>query len=922
MKTEYRKIFEKISAGEYLKQKTIEKLIALTSGDISKSDLKSDRSNLVSKRERLYEEKKMERKNLWKRLTALAAVVVVAVALAITLPILLKGNDVTGTAGLSYTAIFENGEVIGYSVSKGTADTNGTVVIAENYNGKPVITIEKDAFKGCADLTKITLPDTIKHIGESAFESCSKLAEVNIVNGVKSIGTLAFKACVALESITIPENVVTIEAYAFADSTNLTITVQGHTEKPSGWDEDWNKNQSGSGTVLVTWDTDSLKGTRTGDSVTMADWTYGSAASEPIPFFGEAGETIVTYLYKGTGSTNYQSSSEKPVNAGTYEITATFIANEDFNAATAVSTFTIFRADGSVSVSISGWMIGQSAQSPEPVIITGDYTNPTYHYKTQGAGDGSYTTTVPSVAGNYTVRVTYAATINYNAATATANFAIEEEEEAFGTPGLAYQLISGKYHVSKGTATDADVIIPSTYNGLPVTEIAYSGFHSYTNMTSISIPNSVTIIGNFAFQNCGNLDNLVIPNSVTNIGYQAFSHCSNLQNLTFKENSQLDIIGQQAFDSCSSLLSVAIPSGVTSIGEIAFFYCNSLTSISIPSSVISIGGTEPMLGYCISLVSITVETGNTVYRSEGNCIIRIADNTIIAGCKNSVIPDGIKAIGGCAFRGCGIVSVIIPNSVEDIGGSAFSGCSNLTSVTFEAGSQLKSIGDQAFRYSGLLNIIIPQGVEIIDQNAFSISSLESIIFEPNSQLKSIGDAAFAYCHFTSIIIPESVETIGKYAFYLCTHLESIVFEPNSQLKTIGQGAFDSCSGLKSIIIISNNVTSIGNSAFDGYNLTIYVEAESKPAGWDSNWNISNRPVVWGCTLSADKTYVVSFTKTSTSISNPTAISGISAPYREGYTFGGWAISEEDAANYISAYTAANVNSAPDGTTLYAIWIED
>jgi uncharacterized repeat protein (TIGR02543 family) len=132
-------------------------------------------------------------------------------------------------------------------------------------------------------------------------------------------------------------------------------------------------------------------------------------------------------------------------------------------------------------------------------------------------------------------------------------------------------------------------------------------------------------------------------------------------------------------------------------------------------------------------------------------------------------------------------------------------------------------------------------------------------------------------------------------------------------------AFYFCRGLTSITIHSN-VTSIGSNAFqDCSKLTIYVEASSKPSGWDIEWNDSNRPVVWGCTLSADKSYVVSFTKTASSISNPTAENGIFAPYREGYTFGGWATTS---GGTTAAYTAANVNSATDGITLYAIWIKE
>jgi uncharacterized repeat protein (TIGR02543 family) len=123
------------------------------------------------------------------------------------------------------------------------------------------------------------------------------------------------------------------------------------------------------------------------------------------------------------------------------------------------------------------------------------------------------------------------------------------------------------------------------------------------------------------------------------------------------------------------------------------------------------------------------------------------------------------------------------------------------------------------------------------------------------------------------------------------------------------------------VTIPDSVTTIGSSAFYYCtSLTIYAEAASRPAGWDTSWNNSNRPVVWGCTLSADRTYVVSFIKISSSILNPTA-TGISAPYREGYTFGGWATSAELAIAETAAYSAAEVNNAPNGTTLYAIWIE-
>jgi uncharacterized repeat protein (TIGR02543 family) len=160
-----------------------------------------------------------------------------------------------------------------------------------------------------------------------------------------------------------------------------------------------------------------------------------------------------------------------------------------------------------------------------------------------------------------------------------------------------------------------------------------------------------------------------------------------------------------------------------------------------------------------------------------------------------------------------------------------------------------------------------------------------------------------------------VTSIGSVAFYQCIGLTSITLP---KVTSIGNDAFYNCSGLTTITL--PNVTSIGSSAFAFCSkLTIYTEASSQPTDWSTSWNYLSRPVVWGCTLSEDGSYVVSFTKTASSISYPTATNGISAPYREGYTFGGWATTS---GGTTAAYTAANVNSATDGIILYAIWIKN
>jgi len=247
------------------------------------------------------------------------------------------------------------------------------------------------------------------------------------------------------------------------------------------------------------------------------------------------------------------------------------------------------------------------------------------------------------------------------------------------------------------------------------------------------------------------------------------------------------------------------------------------------------------------LTSIVVEEGNTEYDSRNNCnaIIESSSNTLIAGCKNTIIPNSVTAIDGYAFYRCnGLTSITIPNSVTSIGDDAFSGCGGLISIVVEEGNakydsrnncnaiietssntliigcknttipnSVTSIGKGAFsECSALTSITIPNCVTSIGDWAFyGCSGLTSVTI-PNS-VTSIGDSAFSGCSgLTSVVIPNSVTSIGERAFDGCSGLTSITI-PNS-VTSIGYYAFDGCSGLTSVVI-PNSVTSIGNSAFVG-----------------------------------------------------------------------------------------------------------
>ena len=188
-------------------------------------------------------------------------------------------------------------------------------------------------------------------------------------------------------------------------------------------------------------------------------------------------------------------------------------------------------------------------------------------------------------------------------------------------------------------------------------------------------------------------------------------------------------IGAHAFQICSGLTPITIPNSVTSIGTRAFWSC-SFTTITIPESVTSIG--EEAFQNRNSVSSIIVDSNNPIYDSRNNCnaIIETSTNTLIQGCKNTIIPNSITSIGDDAFCNCrSLKSITIPESVTSIGNSAFFYCNGLTSITIP--NSVTSIGNYAFKTcESLTSITISNSVTSIGNSAFDYcSKLSSITYK-------------------------------------------------------------------------------------------------------------------------------------------------------------------------------------------------
>jgi hypothetical protein len=354
---------------------------------------------------------------------------------------------------------------------------------------------------------------------------------------------------------------------------------------------------------------------------------------------------------------------------------------------------------------------------------------------------------------------------------------------------LNYSLNDGgtSYSVVQPSCTAGDVVIPSTYNGLPVTAIGNTAFGSCASLTSITIPSSVTEIQEQAFANCISLTSITIPNSVVYLGYSAFEGCTNLSSVTI--GTGITTINDSTFQSCTSLINITIPSNVSEISLIAFQGCS-------------------------NLVSINVDSGSLGYRSVDGVLFYPNLNVLVkypeGKAGNYIIPSTVTSISNYAFNNSTrLTSVTIPSSVTSIGFSAFSGCTGLTGT-----------------------LTIPNSVTIISGSAFNgCAGLTGTLTIPNS-VTSITNQAFAFTGFTSITIPNSVTSIASYVFYGCTNLNNITIPKN--VTTIGSETFRDCTSLTRINFLGN-APSLGTNVFLNTNINLKVYRYSTKSGWSSTF---------------------------------------------------------------------------------------
>ncbi len=669
-----------------------------------------------------------------------------------------------------------------------------------------ITSIEDGAFYGCYGLTSITIPNSVTSIGNSAFYDCYGLTSITIPNSVTTIGNYAFSYCYGLTSITIPNSVTSIGVQAFYYCTGLTsVTIPNSV-------------------------------TSIGDRAFMG---CSSLTSITIP---NSVTSIGENVFDATGIYNHEANWENDV---LYISNCLIEAKDDISGAYIIKEGTRLLAERAFYDCSSL----TSVTIPSSVVTIG------FNAFTSCSSLTSVTLNSNAILNNR----------DYNSVGLYYIFGDQVEEYIIGD-----SITSIGSDAFRGCTSLTSITIPNSVTSIGKYVFNATGIYNneanwengvlYISNCLIEAKDDISgayiikegtrLIADWAFAFCRSLTSITIPESVTSIGENAFEYCTftrfiNNSSLNAKENQYwgatiyeenglcivdsvvvdclesatsvvipdtIIAIGDYAFEECSSLVSVTIPNSVKSIGEGAFFECVSLTSIMIPNSVINIG--EIAFVYCSSLANMTVEVGNTIYDSRNNCnaIIETATNKLIAGCKNTTIPTNVTSIGMNAFYACPITSITIPNSVTTIGAGAFAECDLLKSLAIPR--SVTTIGEAAFALcESLILLDIPNTVSRIGMDAFAETGIynnksnwdNGALYISNCLIEAQRDISGNYT------VKKDTRLIADGAFYRCYSLHSITIPEN--VASVGELAFSRCSELNTVTCLATTPPILGKEAF-------------------------------------------------------------------------------------------------------------
>lgn len=534
-----------------------------------------------------------------------------------------------------------------------------------------VVSIADNSFYGCNSLTSVYIPESVTTIGNNAFQMCRNLESVSFPNSLETIGECAFWGCSKLTTIDIPKSVTAIGRIAFYRCSSLTeINVE---EGNPIYDCRNNCN------AIIETNTNRLvfgcANTTIPNSVTcIGEGAFGFCSGLRSIIIPDGVKSVEGFAFQSC--TNLESITIPP--------SLTYFGGDVF-----------IQCDQLESVHISDLMAWCNIEYKQ----FSKSQNPLYYaHHLYLNGNELTQVTIPKEITK----------INKFAFQGCNLSSVKIPNTITSIGDFAFDRCNSLVNVSVENETPLDINFNTFSNRenitlyVPTSSIAaYKAANYWKDFNVIGSPIEFTddaveslCITNWDADENGNL-NKDEANTITDLG-TVFANNTDITSFDeLQYFTGLTSIGEQAFYYCSNLKSIIIPENVTTIGNRAFYVCSGLKSLRIPANVSSIE--DRAFAYCSGLETIEVDENNQYYDSRNSCnaLIQTSSNTLLVGCKNTVIPDGVTSIAEGAFRGCTeLTKIVIPEGVKTIGASAFRGCTGLTSVSLP--STITSIGNYAF----------------------------------------------------------------------------------------------------------------------------------------------------------------------------------------------------------------------------------
>ena len=746
-------------------------------------------------------------------------------------------------------------------------DLTGVDVIADGafYNCSSLINIELPedipslgsyTFYNCSSLTDVTIPENVTSIGEYAFYNCSGLTSITIPESITNIGNSAFSGCTGLTEINFnATNMNDLSSsnrvfyQAGQDGAGIIVNIGANVTKiPARLFYPFGSNSTAPKIVTVNFAENSQC-----ESIGNYAFYYCESITN-VYYAGDINDWV---------NINFDSNYANPL----YYAENLYLEGD---ISTPVISINIDTATTIRSYSFAGWTglqsvtIGNQITNIENHAFSGCTALTEINFNATNMNDLSSHNNVFSYAGqdgagitvNIGANVTripaylfYPGSSSYAPYITAINFAENSQCESMGDYAFSgctalteinfnatnMNDLSSSNNVFSYAGQDGAGITVNI--GANVTKIpAYLFYPYYNNSRSPYITaanfadgSQCNEIGSSAFRYCDDLTSITIPDSVTSIEDYAFSG-SALTSITIP-NSVISI-GSSAFSNCSSLGTVSIGSGVTSIGNRALFDCSSLSNINVDINNNYYSSIDGVLFNKIqdTIIQYPMNKPTATYIVPDS--VTTINNEAFYNCsylENITLPEGLTAISEYAFYGCtGLVEITIPRDVIGLGDYAFYNCTALTEINFNA-TYLDDLNEGVFYNANYVFYNAGQNSTGITVNiGANVTRIPSCLFYPhssssyspyiiavnfaeNSQCTSIGDRAFYYCDdLTNIIIPDSVMSIGEYVFCYCDGLNSVII--GGGVMSIGDGAFNYCRSLNNVYFYNP----IQNSSSDAY----------------------------------------------------------------------------------------------------------